>query len=455
MLPVLSWKVVESKQRLAVLGQAGHGLVVLGPVLGDEAVEGVLGCLAVPSLVDGVQILLGLTLQGWRQFVQHVGGLVHPAPLLPGLGPDLVQRLPEAQGPIAGGELGTELQPVLVAQAEQELAPALGALAKAVLDGQQLLAAAGVGADQHQQTLPLVLEPWGEMDAVGPEVDVVLGGEIALLPALMLLLPARGQAAHGRRRQAGRLGAEERGQGFLELARRHPLQVQPGQELLDVPGPPQVGRQHRRGEADRRRVPGATVANLGAAHLDRSDPGLDLPLGRVAVAHQAPATLLVRELGMDGKERLDLGLDRLHQHPPGAVPQNREQRIVHEARSWPRQGDNSILLHGVSSRVTPSSPRIRRRPPQPPKSAIAPACATISISGKMTFGGGSWSLYSTVLMWPPPYHGKPKFWPGAVIRLSSPGGWSSPMPSTWLSVNQSWPFFGLKSIPTELRMPQA
>src|SRR4051794_40327930 len=74
---------------------------------------------------------------------------------------------------------------------------------------------------------------------------------------------------------------------------------------------------------------------------------------------------------MDGKERLDLGLDRLHQHPPGAVPQNREQRIVHEARSWPRQGDNSILLHGVSSRVTPSSPRIRRRPPQPPKSAIA------------------------------------------------------------------------------------
>src|SRR4051794_19981485 len=74
---------------------------------------------------------------------------------------------------------------------------------------------------------------------------------------------------------------------------------------------------------------------------------------------------------MDGKERLDLGLDRLHQHPPGAVPQNREQRIVHEARSWPRQGDDSILLHGVSSRVTPSSPRIRRRPPQPPKSAIA------------------------------------------------------------------------------------
>src|SRR5689334_12366217 len=62
MLPVLSWKVVESKQYLAILGQAGHGLVVFGPVLGDEAVAGVLGCLAVLSFVDGVQILLGLAL---------------------------------------------------------------------------------------------------------------------------------------------------------------------------------------------------------------------------------------------------------------------------------------------------------------------------------------------------------------------------------------------------------
>src|SRR5213082_2477721 len=52
------------------------------------------------------------------------------------------------------------------------ITPALGALAKAVLDGQQLLPAAGVGADQHQQALPLVLEPGREVDAVGPEIDV-------------------------------------------------------------------------------------------------------------------------------------------------------------------------------------------------------------------------------------------------------------------------------------------
>jgi hypothetical protein len=50
-----------------------------------------------------------------------------------------VQRLPEAQGTVAGGQLGIEDEPVLVAQAEQQLTPALGTLAKAVLDRQQLL----------------------------------------------------------------------------------------------------------------------------------------------------------------------------------------------------------------------------------------------------------------------------------------------------------------------------
>jgi hypothetical protein len=52
---------------------------------------------------------------------------------------------------------------------------------------------------------------------------------------------------------------------------------------------------------------------------------------------------------MGGEERLDLGLDRLRQHLPGALAQHGQQRIVHDARSWPRQGNDGILLHGVSS----------------------------------------------------------------------------------------------------------
>ncbi|HET6469315.1 MAG TPA: hypothetical protein VFG43_13160 [Geminicoccaceae bacterium] len=109
------------------------------------------------------------------------------------------------------------------------------------------------------------------------------------------------------------------------------------------------------GEPDRLVALGTTaVADLGPTDREGADPGLDLPLGRVPVAHQAASALLVQEPGMSGEERLDLGLDRLHQHAPGAILQHRQQRVVRDARSWSRQGDNVILLHGVSSRVTSS-----------------------------------------------------------------------------------------------------
>jgi len=111
-------------------------------------------------------------------------------------------------------------------------------------------------------------------------------------------------------------------------------------------------RQDRGGEADRLASFGAAVAQLRPADHDRADPGLEPSLGRVPVADHAPATLLVHEPSMAGKERLDLGLDRLRQHPPGALAQHRQQRIVRDARSWSGQADNAILLHGVSFLVT-------------------------------------------------------------------------------------------------------
>jgi hypothetical protein len=100
---------------------------------------------------------------------------MNPAALLPGLGPDLVQRLPEAQGPIAGGELGIEHKTVLVTQPDQQLKPALGTLAVAVLKGQELLAATCVGADEDEDALPVVIEPRGEVNPVRPEIDPRVG----------------------------------------------------------------------------------------------------------------------------------------------------------------------------------------------------------------------------------------------------------------------------------------
>jgi hypothetical protein len=46
-----------------------------------------------------------------RQFVEDVGGFVHPAALAARVGPYLFDRLPESERAIGDGELGANRQP--------------------------------------------------------------------------------------------------------------------------------------------------------------------------------------------------------------------------------------------------------------------------------------------------------------------------------------------------------
>jgi hypothetical protein len=225
---------------------------------------------------------------------------VNPAPLLPGGGPDLARRLPEAERAVAGGEPGIDHEAVLVAQPDQQLVPGLLALAETVVDREQLSLAARVGADQDQDAPAVVLEARREVDPIGPNnVDVALGRQVAALPALVLVLPGGNQAAERGRRKAGRIRPEQGRERLLELPRRDTLQVEPGEEFLDGPRAPQVGRQHRRGAADPGAlVGGSPVAHPGALDLDRADAGLDRPLRRVAVADETPAPVVVDQLGV-------------------------------------------------------------------------------------------------------------------------------------------------------------
>jgi hypothetical protein len=56
---MLGREVVEGEQRLAVLDQAGDGLVVFRLVLGQKAIERGLGVGPALGLVDGVEVGLG------------------------------------------------------------------------------------------------------------------------------------------------------------------------------------------------------------------------------------------------------------------------------------------------------------------------------------------------------------------------------------------------------------
>ena len=96
--------------------------------------------------------------RGWT-VVEHVGGLVHPTALLARRSVGLAQRLPEAERTVAGGQLGRDHE-AAVPEIEQHFAPRLRALPVAVGDRQQLLAAQLVGADDHEDALLVVIEPW-------------------------------------------------------------------------------------------------------------------------------------------------------------------------------------------------------------------------------------------------------------------------------------------------------
>src|SRR5271167_3967213 len=223
MFPMLGGKVVEGEQRLAVLAEALDSLLVLDAIAFDEAIECSLGVLPGLRHPDVLQCTLGLCLQALGQLVQDIRRLVHPAALRTRLWPYLIDRLPEAQRPVGDGELRPCCQTAPL-EIEQQLLPGLRALADAVGKPDEFLLAFGGGADDHEQTLRVIFEPGLDVDAIGPEVDISLGRQVAIEPAGVFVYPGLFQTPDGRSRQPAGVLAEQRAERLLEVAGRDALQ---------------------------------------------------------------------------------------------------------------------------------------------------------------------------------------------------------------------------------------
>jgi len=59
--------------------------------------------------------------------------------------------------------------------------------------------------------------------------------------------------------------------------------------------------------------------------------------------------MVVDPIGVRRKKRRHLGFDRAAQHLASPCTQHTKQRVVLDRPSWPRQPNDGILLHGVSS----------------------------------------------------------------------------------------------------------
>ena len=124
------------------------------------------------------------------------------------------------------------------------------------------------------------------------------------------------------------------------------MQVQQRQHLGDLRGLARPRRQDRRGEP----LPlagvrvGALVVDPRRAHLDRARAGQHLPRLVIAVAHHQPAAVLVPLGGERGDVGVHLGLQRLGQHPPGALPHD----LIDQRRRRPAGGGSSASEPGTT-----------------------------------------------------------------------------------------------------------
>ncbi len=165
---MLGREVVESQQRVSIFAQAVGRLLVFQRVALDEGVERQLGCGLGFGHPDLLQRAFGFRVLALRQLGKYVGGLVHPAALLARFRPDLTGGLPEPECAIGDDEPRGSIEPAPL-QIEQQIAPVVRALAGAIGEADQFLAAFRRRADQHQDALLFVLEAGFEMDAVGPD----------------------------------------------------------------------------------------------------------------------------------------------------------------------------------------------------------------------------------------------------------------------------------------------
>src|ERR1700680_1071496 len=160
------------------------------------------------------------------------------------------------------------------------------------LEADQFLLALGGRADQHEHTLGGRFHPGLQVDPIRPHVHVSPRRQVAFLPGIVIRLPFRRQPRDHGWRQVRRGLAQEGGERLLEVAGRHPAQVENRQQRVETLRPPRPLRQDRRGEADLLlRAYLAPVADLAATNLDRPDAGLDRAMRPMAVTHDAVATV--------------------------------------------------------------------------------------------------------------------------------------------------------------------
>src|SRR5208337_3842420 len=134
---------------------------------------------------------LGSRLNALWHLIQDIGSLMNPATLLYRFRKLLPKGCPESQAAVTNRQLRTFFKPPLL-EIAQHLLPSLFALPVSVKNGNKLFPPVFQCPHNDQDALPVVLRVFQtniEIDAVNPEINVTLMGEIVPGPILIILLP--------------------------------------------------------------------------------------------------------------------------------------------------------------------------------------------------------------------------------------------------------------------------
>ena len=161
---MLSWEVEECHEFGPILLQTQRRLGVFGLIYFDEQIERLFRINFGLSLPDVVDRGFGLWLRQLGQAVEHVHRFVLPTPLLAGRGIDLIHGSPKPHRTIPDGQFRCLHSSTL--KLEQNLTPALSALAHAILNPQEPFLATGRNANNYKGAELVILSPKSAVDTV-------------------------------------------------------------------------------------------------------------------------------------------------------------------------------------------------------------------------------------------------------------------------------------------------
>ena len=127
-----------------------------------ECLGGVADMFAVLGVSHLGEHLLRERLDGLGQSIKDVRGLVHPTPLLFGLGEHVTKCRPEPECTVANSD--DRCPHVAVTQVPEQCRPGVGGLPVVVRDRDELLFAVEAHPDDHETAEPFLLEAHVEVD---------------------------------------------------------------------------------------------------------------------------------------------------------------------------------------------------------------------------------------------------------------------------------------------------